>query len=337
MREIIRRRLLMFLPAVVCVFAVAIAGYMLVDGYPLRDAWYMALITITTVGYGEIRPLSSAGRIFNSFVILFGVSILFLGIGVLTTTIIELQLGDILTKRRIKRMIRDLNNHFIICGFGRVGRGAAAELKRAGVPFVIVDQSEARVEWAMRDGMLAVLADATRDETLRETGIDRAQGLIAALATDADNLFLTLSGRTLNPKLHISARVSEEEAEHKLRRAGADTVFAPYHFTGARLAQAMLRPHVTQFLDFTTQAVGLNVAIEQVRVSESSEFVSKSLRDMGHLRRDLGVSVLAVRKGLGELIVNPGADYVIAGGDYLIVMGEPERLRRLEQLLAEIS
>jgi voltage-gated potassium channel len=184
----------------------------------------------------------------------------------------------------------------------------------------------------MKAGMLAVLADASRDETLRDVGVGRAKGLISALATDADNLFVILSARALNPNLYLAARVVEEESEGKMRRAGADVVFAPYSITGHSLAQAMIRPHVHQFLDFTTKNLGLNVGIEQVLVGEGCEFASRSLQQM-QLRRELGVIVLAIRKADGEMVFNPPADANIDGKDHLIVMGEPENLRKLETLL----
>ena len=328
------RRLMLVGGALAAVLLVGMAGYVLIDGYPVFDAFYMALTTIATVGYGEIRPLSRAGRVFNSFVILFGVSIMLLAIGAMTQIVIELELKEIFGKRRVRRMIDRLENHYIVCGFGRVGRGAANELKRSGAPFVVVDRDEGKVESAVRSGMLALVADSTRDETLKEAGIERARGVVAALATDADNLFLVLSAKTLNPMVNVSARAGEEEAEQKLRRVGADVVFTPYNITGYRLAQSLLRPQVSEFLDFTTQNMGLNVSIEQVAVGEHSEVAGRSLAQM-QVRRDFGIIVLAIRRAAGAMQFNPPADAVISGGDCLIVMGEPGNLRNLEKLLAE--
>ncbi len=192
-----------------------------------------------------------------------------LAVGAMTQTIIELELNQFFGKRRVKGMIGKLEGHVIVCGFGRVGRGAADELRQARIPFVVVDINEDKVERAMRAGMLGVLADASRDETLRECGIDRAKGLIATLGTDADNLFLILTAKTLNSRLQLSARVAEESSEEKMRRAGADFVIAPYNSTGHRMAQAIVRPHVQEFLDFTTRNIGLKVGIEQVEVGAS--------------------------------------------------------------------
>ncbi len=305
-------------------------GFILIEDFSPFEAFYMALTTVTTVGYFELRPLSTAARVFNSFLILFGVSGLFLAVGAMTQTAIELEFNHYFTRRRTKRMIDRLQNHFIVCGYGRVGRGAADELERAGVPFIVMERNEDKVERAMRAGRLAALGDATLDASLKGVGIDRAKGIIATLSSDADNLYLVLSAKTLNPKLQISARVLEEEAEAKMRRAGADTVLAPYNITGSRLAQAILRPHVVQFLDFAT--IGLDVGIEQVPVAENSEFVSRSLRQMA-LRKEVGVIVLAIRKSNGQMIFNPDAESEIAGGDVLIAMGGAEELRRLEHLL----
>ncbi|HET8548578.1 MAG TPA: potassium channel protein [Bryobacteraceae bacterium] len=330
----IRRRLAVVAAAIVVSLLTGTAGFVLIEGYPVFDAFYMSLITVATVGYMEVHPLSVAGRVFNSVLILFGVTTLFLGVGAMAQTAIEIELSGYFPKRRMRKMIENLKDHYIVCGFGRVGRGAAAELKRSGVPFIIIDRSEAKVDRAMREGVLAALGDATLDPTLREVGIARARGLIAALATDADNLFLTISAKTLNPTLNVATRVVEEEAEAKFRRAGADAVFATYTITGSRLAQSILRPHVVQFLEVATMDSGMKVSIEQVRVGESSEFVSKSLRQM-QLRREVGVIVLAIRRATGDMLFNPDPEAEIRAGDYLIAMGTEDQLAKMNQLMAE--
>jgi voltage-gated potassium channel len=328
--RIARRFLLVALP-LAAVLAIGTAGFMLTEHYALFDAFYTTLLTMTTVGYGD--TLHPAGRILNSFLLVVGVTTILVAIGAITQTVIEAEFGEIFGKRRNKRMIDKLQGHFIICGFGRVGRGAASELQQAGVPFVVVDIDDDRVEKAIAAGMLAVAADSTRDETLRLVGIARAKGLVCALATDADNLFVLLSAKFLNPKIYVATRAAEESAEDKMRRAGADAVFAPYAITGHRLAQSLLRPHVVQFLDFTTQAAGLDAVIEQVRVSGHSALVSQTIREI-QIGRQFGVIVLAIRKGDGEMVFNPPADTSIAAGDYLIVMGQPTRLHALESALA---
>jgi voltage-gated potassium channel len=326
----LRRRLLIIILAVFVPLLVGTIGFILIEHYSPFDAFYMALITVTTVGYFELAPLSRAARVFNSFLILFGVSGLFLAVGAMTQTAIELEFSQYFSRRRTKRMIESMKNHFIVCGYGRVGRGAVDELQRTGVPLIILERDQDKVERASRAGLVAVPGDATLDVHLREVGIDRAKGMIATLSSDADNLFLVLSAKTLNPRLQIAARVLEEEAEAKMRRAGADTVLAPYSITGSRLAQAILKPHVVQFLDFAT--IGLDVGIEQVRVADNSRYVGKTLREMA-LTKEVGVIVLAIRKADGGMLFNPDAESGIGGGDVLIAMGGAEALRRLEHLL----
>jgi voltage-gated potassium channel len=323
------KRLLYILVAIGATLTIGTVGFRLIGGYPVFDAFYLTLTTMTTVGYGDSFPRTV--RVFNALLIMVGVSTIFIAIGAMTQTIIEFELGDAIGKRRNKRMIDKLKDHYIICGFGRVGRGAAAELHHAGVPFVVVDSQPERVERAMLSGILAVAADATHDETLHQVGIERARGLVTALSTDADNLFVLLSAKGLNPKLFVAARAAEEGAEEKMRRAGADAVFAPYSITGHRLAQSLLRPHVVQFLDFTTKDIAMDISIEQVRVSADSEVAAKTIREM-QLRRNMGVIVMAIRRHDGNMLFNPPADTSVEAGDYLIVMGKQEDLLALEGL-----
>ncbi len=322
--------------AIVITLGIGTTGFVFVAGYPVFDAFYMALTTMTTVGYMEVHPLALAGRVFNSCYVLLSVCTLLLTMGVMTQGIIEAQFGNLLERRRMRKMIDKLRGHFIVCGFGRVGRGAAQELRDAGVELLIVDKREDRVEWAIRNGFLAVLGDSTRDETLKESGVERATGLIAALATDADNLFAVISAKTLNPKILVAARAAEEEAERKMRQVGADSVFAPYTMTGTRLAQSLLKPHVRQFLDFTTSHLGPSVSIEQIEVLAGCELVGRSLSEL-KIGRELKVIVLGIRRATGDMQFNPSADTVVEANDFLIVMGESEPLGRLEARVGSAS
>ena len=329
----IARRIILITALIVLTMIIGTIGFRVLEDYPLFDAFYMTLITITTVGYQEVHPLSQAGRIFNSFLIVFGVSAMFFAIGMMTQTIIELQLQDRYGERKKRRAVMQMKDHYIVCGFGRVGRNAAFELQRAGATFLVVDRNEQRVERAAQAGMLAIKADATRDESLREAGVERARGFIAALATDAENVFVILSAKTLNPGLTVVTRASEEDAEEKLRRAGADTVFSPYSIAGHRLAQALVRPHVVQLLDFAGQAVGLDVTMEQMQVSPDSQLVSRSLGDL--VPREARLIVLAIGKPDGKIIFKPPVEMQVTGGDLLIVMGEQPSLRNMENLLTK--
>lgn len=323
------RRILKLAAVIAATLVVGATGYVVAADYPVFDAVYMAVMTMTTIGYGEIRPLGEAGRLFNVVYMLLSVSVMLLTLGVVTQSIVEAQFAGFLGKRRVRKMIDSLNGHYIVCGFGRVGRGAAQALRSAGMKVVVLDRRDDRVDWAMNDGFVGLSGDATRDEVLKAAGISRAAGLIAALATDADNLFAVISAKALNPGIRVGARAAEEEAERKMRQVGADSVFAPYTMTGTRLAQSLLRPHVHQFLDFATTSPDLNVRIEQIRVGGSSELAGRTLAEM-RFRSEMQVIVLAIRRGGGEMLFNPAAEAKVESQDYLIVMGEPEPLRRLE-------
>lgn len=326
------RRILLIAGLLYVTLVIGTVGYR-IEGYSWFDGFYLTLMTITTVGHQELHSLSRSGRIFNAFLVLFGVSAMFLALGAMTQTIIELELQDRYGKRRKKRMIDHLKDHFIVCGFGRVGRNASYEFQRVNAAFVVIDRSEQRVAKAESAGMLAVVADATQDESLRAVGVLRAKGLIAALPSDAENLFIILSAKTLNPGLTVVTRASEEEAGEKLRRAGADTVLTPYTMAGHQLADALLRPHVVQFLDFAKGDIGPKVTMEQVRVAQKPEFAKMRLGKLLESRKP-DVIVLAVRKQSGEIVFNPPAEFEISAGDYLIVMGERPSLQYLEQVLA---
>jgi voltage-gated potassium channel len=332
MRNRLVRRVLLIAGLLCITLVIGTVGFRLIEGYSWFDGFYMTLQTITTVGYEEVRPLSHSGRVFNSFLILFGVSAMFLALGAMTQTIIELELQDRYGKRRKKRMINKLHDHFIVCGFGRVGRKASFEFQRANAPFLVIDRNEQRVAKAENAGMLAVVADATQDDSLRAAGVLNAKGLIAALPSDAENLFIILSAKSLNPRLTIVTRVSEEEAGEKLRRAGADTVLTPYAMAGRQLADALLKPHVVQFLDFARSDIGPKVTMEQVCVAPKTEFTKKPLGQLLESRKS-GVIVLAIRKQEGQIVFNPPAEFEVSAGDFLIVMGERPSLQRLEQIL----
>jgi voltage-gated potassium channel len=332
----LKYRLAMVVGAMVVVLTGGTLGFMEIEHAAPFESFYMTLITVTTIGYAEVFPLSHAGRVFNSCLILTGNIVVLMAFGVMTQSVIELELSQFFGKRRVKHMIDKLEGHVIICGFGRVGQGAAQELQASGVPFVVIDSNEDRVEQAMKDGLLAVCADASRDETLIELGIARARGLIATLGSDADNLFVILSAKGLNSVIQLTARIAEESSESKMRRAGANFVFAPYNSTGHRMAQAIVRPHVAQFLDFANHPMGMNVGIEQFQVSSRSEWVDRSLAEM-QIRNETGAIVLAIRKSGGQMQFNPAADDCINVGDVLITIGEPEGLRKLEHMVCGVQ
>jgi len=317
--------------ALILLTLIGMAGFHFIEGWPWFDGFYMLVTTFTTIGYQETHPLSHAGRVFNVGLILVGVSLVFLGIGSLTQALLEFELRDFFGKRRMEREIGRLTDHYIICGAGRVGRSSARELARKPVPFVIIEQSEAKAaryanEWLMMVG------DATQEQTLRQAHIERARGLVAATTTDATNLYIVLTARGLNPRLRIIARASEDDAEKHLLTAGADSVVSPYHFAGQRIAQSFLRPHVVSFLDTATTHLGIDLEIGEIQVQQGSAFCGKTV-ETSRIRQDRGVIILAIKREQG-MHFNPAPEDRIEAGDCLIAMGEPSQLRHLEQMAA---
>lgn len=327
------RNLKLVLAALLLLTLVGMAGFHFLEGWPWFDGLYMAVTTFTTIGYQEIHPLSHAGRIFNLFLIIAGVGLLFLFIGTLTQALLEFELTSFFGRRRMEREIGRLSDHYIICGVGRVGRSAARELARKPVPFVIIEQNEAKAARVSEHNWLILIGDATQESMLRQAQIERARGLVAATTTDATNIYIVLTARGLNPRLRILARASEEDAEKHLLTAGADAVVSPYSFAGHRIAQSFLRPNVLDFLDIATARKGkLGLEIEEVFVERGSRFAGATIEG-SRIRQDLGVIVLAIKRG-DTMRFNPAPDDPIEQGDFLIVMGERANLDRLEQTAA---
>ena len=317
--------------ALACVVLAGTAGFHFIFGWQWLDAFYMVVTTLTTIGYQEIHPLSSGGRVFNLALIFFGVALVFLAIGALTQALLEFELRSFFGRRKMERDIGRLTDHYIICGAGRVGRSAARELARRPVPFVIIEQNEAKAQ-RYGDDWLTLVGDATQEQTLRQAQIDRGRGLVAATTTDATNLYIVLTARGLNPRLKIIARASEEDAEKHLLTAGADSVVSPYSFAGHRIAQSFLRPHVVSFLDTATTHLGMDLEIGEICVGQDSAFAGKTIEG-SRIRQDRGVIILAIKRESG-MRFNPSPDDRIDPGDYLIAMGEPSQLRQLEQMAA---
>jgi voltage-gated potassium channel len=313
-------------------------GFRLVEGWPLFDAFYMALITLTTVGYGEVHPLSFHGRVFASFLMLVGVATVFVSFAILGDTLLRLELADYFGRRRRTRMLQHIAGHYIVCGAGRVGRSVVLELLRGRARVVLIDNDTERVKWGEALGIVTLTADASKDETLRQARIDTAAGLVSAISSDAENVYVTLSAKVLNPSLHVAVRASDEQAKEKLQRAGASTVLTPYTYIGHRLAQSLLRPHVVSFLDVASAfgRTDLDLEIEQLPVAPGSFLSSKTLEE-GHLGRTYGVIVLAVRRQSGTMQFNPQADVRLEGGDVLIAMGERQKLKQLENELSRVN
>ncbi|MGD9117206.1 MAG: potassium channel protein [Dehalococcoidia bacterium] len=322
------RRLLFALYAFIIIVAIGVIGYMIIEDWSFLDALYMTITTITTVGFKEVYPLSDAGRIFSICLIIGGVGGALYILTTIMGSFIEAQFD--LGRRRMKNKIAKLKEHFILCGYGRVGEEIALTFSEEGVPFVIISNNEEHVASAEKEGYLAIFGDATDDDVLKEAGIERARGLVAAVGSDSDNTFITLSARELHPDLFIETRASNPESEGKLRRAGADRIISPHAIGGRRMAMLAMRPAVVEFIDTVTTGRGRDMQLETIDVVVGSSLVDQT---MGQARSKVGITVLAVRKANGTLIPNPPDEDIIEEGDRLIVIGTKQRLATLEKIL----
>ena len=272
-------------------------------------------------------------RPMRQMLLIVGVTVVFASIGIISDLVLQLELGNYFGRRRTMRMLDNISDHYIVCGAGRVGRGVIAELEQAGSKVVLIDSDTAKAAWAEERGIPTLIADASEDQSLLQAGIKRAQGLVAAIGSDAENVYVTLSARVLNPEIRIAARATSDQAEEKLRRAGASTVFTPYTFIGHRLAQALLRPHVVSFLDITSALRGssdLEIDIEQVRGGGGGSCVGKTIEE-SCLHQKFGVILLAIMRADDDMKFNPSGKTLIEAGNVLIAMGDRSMLQKMEQ------
>lgn len=325
-RSPLARRAIGSLVALSGVFVLGTVGYMLIEGWSLSDAVYMAVITLATVGFGEVHPLSDAGRVFTSFLILLGVGTVAYGLGALVDYVVNAELSGELRRRRMLRNLERLQDHVIVCGFGRVGEHSADTLRQNKRTVVVIDTEEPRAARARAAGYLTLVGDATQDDTLRQVGVERATGLLVCTGDDSQNLFIVLSARALNPTLTIVARSVAPETESKMLRAGASRVISPYQIGGRRMANAFLRPNVAEFLEGVTLDSGQELWIEEVTIEERSPLVGQTLRQTD-MRRRTGVTVLAILRHRG--LTPPEADIVFQANDRLIVIGAQAQIDAL--------
>jgi voltage-gated potassium channel len=312
--------------ALVLILVGGTAGYVLIEGMSLLDAFYMSAITITTVGYREVKPLSQAGQLFTILLLFFGVGAAFYILTTLVAAIIEGDLRQVFGARRMKMAIERLSDHYIVCGYGRVGEEIARELRQRRVPFVIIDRELDALEPARDKGLLVVEGDAASEDVLRAAGIERCRALIAASDSDATNIYITLTAKALRPEVFVVARVSTADLEPKLRQAGAGRVVSPYAIGGRRLALAAVQPIITDFIDLPGGIQGerilAEVAVDGVAVLAG--------RQLGEVLEGCGdVVVLAVRDAGGNLSVGPARSTVLSSGDTLVVIGEEDDLRSI--------
>jgi voltage-gated potassium channel len=323
------RRLLQTGGAVAVVVAMGTIGYSLIEGWSVFDALYMTVTTVTTVGFMEVHPLSSAGRVFTLLLIITGVGTLFYVLGNFARFVLEGELGRVFDTYRLEGKVKLLHDHYIVCGYGRMGRHICKELSAKPVPFVVVDKSPEVIADVQRTGYMGIEGDATQDQVLMRAGIERAKGLVSVVNADTENLFIVLTARGLNKNLYIVSRAGDEGAEPKLLRAGANRVSSPYLIGGMQVAQALIRPAVVDFLELATRSEHLDLQIEEITIEKGSQFDGKTPCACG-LDQDRGLIVVGVKRQSGHLDFNPGPGVMLAEGDTLIVLGQPQSLKRLE-------
>jgi voltage-gated potassium channel len=309
----------------VLVFAGTV-GFIFIEHWNVLDSLFMTVTTLTTVGYGEVHPLDSIGKIYTVILILTGVGLLLYVLADMVELLLEVNIG----RRRMKDKISKLNDHYIICGYGRTGREVVHHFQEKGIDFVIIESDPEVVSEAEDDGFLVILGDASNDETLTEAQIMKARGIICTLPDDTANTFITLSAKGLNESITIVCRAGKHGSEAKMRRAGAHTVISPYVICGRRMATAVTDPLVTEFLGVLMHTPAYDLRLEQMRLDPNCALVGSTIRD-ANIKQESGAMVLAINQS-GKLITNPSPDFVFCRGDELIVLGAQEQLNRLSVL-----
>ncbi len=316
----------------VAVVSLGTVGYVTLEEMNLFDAFYMTLITISTVGFGEIKPLSHGGRILTAFIIISGISVLTYTLGQVLTIFMEGEISQLLGRRKLEKQISRLKDHYIVCGYGRIGKIISQELADDNIPFIIIEQNSNLVEILEQDRYLYINMDATTEAALLKAGIMEAKGIVTAVHSDANNVFITLTAKGLRPGIFILARSSDEENQEKLLRAGATRVVCPYLMGGRRMFQVLKRPTVMDFIDTATIDTQLGLRMEEAVVSTKSSLLGKTLIE-SHLRQDFGVIIVAIKKPTGEMIFNPLPTEKLEGGDVIVVIGKKEGLKQMDAVL----
>ena len=327
----IKNLILSFLLTLFIIF-IGTTGYVLIEHWNILDALYMTVITLTTVGYGEVHDVSKMGRIFTIFLVFFGFGFIIYVAGAVVQFMVEGRIRAILGRKILDRKINRLKNHYIVCGYGRIGRVLCKRLIIEPIDLVVVESNEDLVPVMEEDNVLYVFGDAADDTNLLKAGIKRAKGLVAVLATDADNVFLVLTARQINPDLNIIARAGREKSKAKLLAAGANTVESPYDKGAISMAQRIIRPTVTSFLDFAFAHKRKDIQMEEMPVSASSNLVNIMLKDSG-IRQNYNLILIAIKKPDGSMLFNPSFETTIQPDDTVIAVGENENLNKLEKIL----
>ena len=312
-------------------FIIGTVGFHIIEGWSITESLYTTVITLSTVGYGDFYPHTEQGRIFTIFLVIFGVGTMLYTVVLFTETMVEARFRLILGRGRLEKMIKKLNNHYIICGCGRIGYLICKELSAEKIAFAVIDNDPETIQKIEEEGIIYLKGDATQDKTLITAGINRAKGIVCALPTDAENLYVILTAKELNPDIYILSRSEEIESEHRLLRAGADRVISPYILGGTRMAMAITRPAMMDFIEISTRRQSLELRMDEIEICDGSPFINKSL-EQSEIRQLYGLIIVAVKKDTGQMIFNPQANYVISTGDKLIALGEDKNVSRFAQV-----
>lgn len=314
------------------IIAFGTCGYYFVEHMPLFDAFYMTIITISTVGFAEVIPLSQAGRIITVIIIILGISVGAYTIGMLVRALVEGELVQIFGRRKVQKQVSGLKNHFIICGFGRIGRIVCSELDADNIDFVVIEKDPTVIEHIEARKYLYLEMDATTEEALMQAGVMKAKGIVTAVNSDANNVFITMTAKSLRPDVFVLGRASEEKNEAKLFRAGANRVVSPYLIGGRRIAQMLKKPTVVDFIDVAMMGTHLGLMMEEASVGDKSSLIGKSLID-SNIRKDYGAIIVAIKKVSGDMIFNPMPSEKLEGGDVIVILGKKEDLKRMRTVL----
>jgi len=325
------RQFRLALTALVALVVLGTFGYHILMGWSLLDSLYMTVVTLATVGYKEVHPLDATGKGFTIALIIFGVSTVFWAGASLIEAVVSEQMWHALQRKRMDNIISKTKDHYIVCGYGRMGQQIVKDLQRENVPHIVIEKNPEQLPKLIAQNIPYIEGDASDDKVLKAAGVERARGLITVAPTDEDNVFITLSARALNPHLYIVARSIMEDNENKLRKAGANRVMSPYVLGGRRMAAAVLRPNVLDFLELAQHTDGLEMMIEELIVGRGAKLAGKSL-GVCDLRTETGVTVLAVKKVSGETVANPSLNEIIDEGDVLIALGSPSQLDSAQKL-----
>jgi voltage-gated potassium channel len=310
---------------------VGATGYHFLEGFSFFQALYLTVVTISTVGYGDVYARSTGGMVFTIFLIIVGVGTMFYTVSLIAETIVEGRLRAIMGKGKLKRIIKRMKNHYIICGCGRIGFLICRELAAEKVPFVVIERSPEVIQKIEDEGFLCYHGDSTSDKSLVEAGVKQAKGIVCVLPTDAENLYVILTAKELNPDLFVLSRSEEEQSEHRLLRAGANRVISPYKLGGTRMAMAILRPAMLDFIEITARRQSLELRMTEVPVGDGSVVVGKTLEE-SEIRQKYGLIIVAVKKDSGKMVFNPAASYVIEKSDILIALGEDDNVMRFSKV-----